>query len=188
MALSEWKLNHLYCAILVIWLAILALARKNIQKGVCVGKYNTLSKSKSLNYTLKLSKPTETPKNSQIFSLNAAYFCDKLYLLPNLFFKNIIPFWFSIQPEPHAVIDCLFFPCVLDSFLKTEPWSWDFWQNKQSNELYFNCCVSRFDFPPEKKIRTDSDGYEDDDLSSGGVGAPPAGSIRVTQVSHNSSD
>jgi len=39
---------------------------------------------------------------------------------------------------------------------------------------------ARFDFPPEKKIRTDSDGYEDD-LSSGGVGAPSAGSIRVTQ-------
>ena len=25
-----------------------------------------------------------------------------------LFFQTIIPFWFSIQPKPHAVIDCLF--------------------------------------------------------------------------------
>ena len=60
-------------------------------------------KSESLNYSLKLTKPIENPKNSQILSLNVAYFRDKLYLLPNLFFQNTIPFWFSIQPEPHAV-------------------------------------------------------------------------------------
>ena len=48
-------------------------------------------------------------KNSQILSLNVAYFRDKLHLLPNLFVQNTIPFWFTIQPEPHAVIDCLFF-------------------------------------------------------------------------------
>ena len=49
------------------------------------------------------------PENSQMLSLNVAYFRDKLYLLPNLFFQSAISFWFSIQPEPHAVIDCLFF-------------------------------------------------------------------------------
>ena len=38
MALSEWKRNHLYCAILDIWLASLAVARKDIQKGDCVQK------------------------------------------------------------------------------------------------------------------------------------------------------
>ena len=62
-----------------------------------------------MNYTLQQSKPIETPKSSQILSLNVAYFRDKLHLLPNLFVQNTIPFWFSIQPEPHAVIDCLFF-------------------------------------------------------------------------------
>ena len=33
---------------------------------------------------------------------------NKLYLLPNLFIQNTIPFLFSIQPEPRAVIDCQF--------------------------------------------------------------------------------
>ena len=38
MALSEWKRNHLYCTILDMLLASLAMAWKYIQKGVCVGK------------------------------------------------------------------------------------------------------------------------------------------------------
>ena len=48
-------------------------------------------------------------KTLKFLSLNVAYVRDKLYLLPKLFFQNTIPFWFSIQPEPHGVIDCLIF-------------------------------------------------------------------------------
>ena len=74
-----------------------------------MGKYcKILSKSASLNYTLKLSKSIETLKNSQILSLNVACFRDKLHLLPNLFFQNTKSFTFSIQPEAHAIIDGLF--------------------------------------------------------------------------------
>ena len=68
-----------------------------------------------IKYAFKVShtelyfEAIETPKNSQILSLNAAYFRYKLYLLANLFFSKTIPLWFSIQPEPHAVIDWLFF-------------------------------------------------------------------------------
>ena len=51
----------------------------------------------------------DTEKTLKFLSFNVAFVRDKLYLLPNLFFQNTIPFWFSIQPEPHAVIDCLFF-------------------------------------------------------------------------------
>ena len=51
----------------------------------------------------------EALKNSHILSLNVAYFRDKLYLLPNLFYQNTISFWFSIQPELHAAIDLLIF-------------------------------------------------------------------------------
>ena len=37
---------------------------------------------------------------------------------PIYFFLNTIPFWFSIQPEPYAVIDCLFFILVLVAVLE----------------------------------------------------------------------
>ena len=50
-----------------------------------------------------------------IFVINSIC-CPKLYLLPNLVFQNTMPFWFSIQPEPHAVTKSketkpLSFPC-----------------------------------------------------------------------------
>ena len=37
---------------------------------------------------------------------------------PICFFLNTIPFWFSIQPEPYAFIDCLFFILVLVAVLE----------------------------------------------------------------------
>ena len=106
--LSEWKRNHLYCAILDKWLASLAVPENTSQKEFVWG---IQIHYQSQNYWIILQsyRNQSRPRKTQILSLNVAYFRDKLHLLRNLFFQNTIPFWFSVQPEPHAVIDCLFF-------------------------------------------------------------------------------
>ena len=71
------------------------------------------------------------PKNSQILHLNVTYFCDKLYLLPNLFFQNTIHFRFCIKLEPHAVMDCLFFCFDIKKSIK-------FFTRKKQNQLKEN--------------------------------------------------
>ena len=60
----------------------------------------------------KLTQSVGLISISQIRYINSVV-RNKLYLLPNLFFQNTILFWFSIQPGPHAVIDCLFFEVVV---------------------------------------------------------------------------
>ena len=121
MVLSEGKRNHLYCATLDVWLASLAVTRKYIQKRICVGKENALSKSESLNYSLKISKQIETPKNSQTLNLNVAYFRDKLYLLSNLFFQNTIPFKLLFFYLAWAT--CSHRLCIV-FFVSRYPWVW----------------------------------------------------------------
>ena len=88
------------------------MARKYIQKGLCVGNSNTLSKPVSLNYTSKLSKPMEIPKNSQILSLNVAYVRDKqsVTCYPIYFFKTQYPFGFLFSLNQMQSWNAYFLP------------------------------------------------------------------------------
>ena len=108
MALSEWKRNHLYCAILDI------LARKIRPKRSLCGEIKRTFKARITElYFEAIETNRDLEKILKFWALTWPIFVINSICYPTYFFQNTIPFCFSIQPEPDAVIDCKLFQLFL---------------------------------------------------------------------------